>query len=204
MRSRKEEGGARLAAPGDGGCLKPSVGRMGFGVCGGRAFPSSAPALVSAPGDDGGGGGRGAARLPAVWDEGLGCDETSSRGRTAARQGKSRGAEGLQAPRVTGSAPPKGSWVLHSSRRGRTSRRNSCPALTPAPSPPQKHRSPLGILRRFPFSSSLQRMSVLVKPPGEASAHVYIKGAPEMVASLCGKETGMYWGTCGGSLSLPS
>ncbi|NXW09951.1 AT132 ATPase, partial [Fregetta grallaria] len=53
----------------------------------------------------------------------------------------------------------------------------------------RKHQSPVGILRRFPFSSSLQRMSVLVKLPGEASAHVYIKGAPEMVASLCRKET---------------
>uniref|UniRef100_A0A8C0EPY3 Polyamine-transporting ATPase 13A2 n=1 Tax=Bubo bubo TaxID=30461 RepID=A0A8C0EPY3_BUBBB len=62
-------------------------------------------------------------------------------------------------------------------------------APTPAPSPPQKHQSPVGILRRFPFSSSLQRMSVLVKLPGEASAHVYVKGAPEMVASLCRKET---------------
>ncbi|KAK2521574.1 hypothetical protein Q9233_010818 [Columba guinea] len=46
----------------------------------------------------------------------------------------------------------------------------------------RKHQSPLGILRRFPFSSSLQRMSVLVKLPGEALAHVYTKGAPEMVA----------------------
>ncbi|XP_064894191.1 polyamine-transporting ATPase 13A2 isoform X4 [Columba livia] len=53
----------------------------------------------------------------------------------------------------------------------------------------RKHQSPLGILRRFPFSSSLQRMSVLVKLPGEALAHVYTKGAPEMVASLCRKET---------------
>ncbi|NXK41369.1 AT132 ATPase, partial [Piprites chloris] len=53
----------------------------------------------------------------------------------------------------------------------------------------RKHQSPLGILRRFPFSSSLQRMSVLVKLPGEAPAHVYVKGAPEMVASLCRKET---------------
>uniref|UniRef100_A0A8B9MSC4 ATPase cation transporting 13A2 n=1 Tax=Accipiter nisus TaxID=211598 RepID=A0A8B9MSC4_9AVES len=80
-------------------------------------------------------------------------------------------------------------WVLHSPWRGCTSQRSSCLALTPAPSPPQKHQSPVGILRRFPFSSSLQRMSVLVKLPGEASAHVYIKGAPEMVASLCRKET---------------
>ncbi|XP_050178204.1 polyamine-transporting ATPase 13A2 isoform X3 [Myiozetetes cayanensis] len=53
----------------------------------------------------------------------------------------------------------------------------------------RKHQSPLGILRRFPFSSSFQRMSVLVKLPGEAPAHVYVKGAPEMVASLCRKDT---------------
>ncbi|NXU54138.1 AT132 ATPase, partial [Turnix velox] len=53
----------------------------------------------------------------------------------------------------------------------------------------RKHQSPLGILRRFPFSSSLQRMSVLAKLPSEASSHVYVKGAPEMVASLCRKET---------------
>ncbi|NXB99206.1 AT132 ATPase, partial [Orthonyx spaldingii] len=53
----------------------------------------------------------------------------------------------------------------------------------------RKHQCPVGILRRFPFSSSLQRMSVLVKLPGEASAHAYVKGAPEMVASLCRKET---------------
>ncbi|NXE99856.1 AT132 ATPase, partial [Menura novaehollandiae] len=52
-----------------------------------------------------------------------------------------------------------------------------------------EHRSPVGILRRFPFSSSFQRMSVLVKLPGEAPAHAYVKGAPEMVASLCRKET---------------
>ncbi|NWI89996.1 AT132 ATPase, partial [Pitta sordida] len=53
----------------------------------------------------------------------------------------------------------------------------------------RKHHLPLGILRRFPFSSSFQRMSVLVKLPGEPSAHVYVKGAPEMVASLCTRET---------------
>uniref|UniRef100_A0A8C0UTB1 ATPase cation transporting 13A2 n=1 Tax=Cyanistes caeruleus TaxID=156563 RepID=A0A8C0UTB1_CYACU len=57
------------------------------------------------------------------------------------------------------------------------------------PPPEEEHQAPLGILRRFPFSSSLQRMSVLVKLPGEASAHAYTKGAPEMVASLCRKET---------------
>lgn len=70
----------------------------------------------------------------------------------------------------------------------------SRPALTPSCSP-QKHQAPVGILRRFPFSSSFQRMSVLVKLPGEAAAHAYVKGAPEMVASLCRKETGSYWET---------
>ncbi|KAI6073846.1 putative cation-transporting ATPase 13A2 [Aix galericulata] len=64
--------------------------------------------------------------------------------------------------------------------------------LVPSPdSPfsPQKHQSPVGILRRFPFSSSLQRTSVLAKLPGEDAAQAYVKGAPEMVASLCRKET---------------
>ncbi|NXG39999.1 AT132 ATPase, partial [Dromaius novaehollandiae] len=65
--------------------------------------------------------------------------------------------------------------------------------MTPPPVEEQprdtKHHVPVGILRRFPFSSSSQRMSVLAKLPGEASAEAYVKGAPEMVASLCRKET---------------
>ncbi|XP_041130414.1 polyamine-transporting ATPase 13A2-like isoform X1 [Polyodon spathula] len=48
---------------------------------------------------------------------------------------------------------------------------------------------PLGIVRRFPFSSSLQRMSVLVKRPAGGAVEAYLKGAPEMVASLCKKDT---------------
>ncbi|XP_062449418.1 polyamine-transporting ATPase 13A2 [Rhea pennata] len=52
-----------------------------------------------------------------------------------------------------------------------------------------RHQVPVGILRRFPFSSSLQRMSILAKLPGKSSTEVYVKGAPEMVASLCRKET---------------
>ncbi|XP_061456915.1 polyamine-transporting ATPase 13A2 isoform X2 [Rhineura floridana] len=52
-----------------------------------------------------------------------------------------------------------------------------------------KHTVPLAILRRFPFSSSLQRMSVLVKPLGGGPLEAYMKGSPEMVASLCKKES---------------
>uniref|UniRef100_A0A674KEN4 ATPase cation transporting 13A2 n=1 Tax=Terrapene triunguis TaxID=2587831 RepID=A0A674KEN4_9SAUR len=64
-----------------------------------------------------------------------------------------------------------------------------CLGISRIPFPPQKHKVSAGILRRFPFSSSLQRMSVLVKLPGDAPSEAYIKGAPEMVASLCKEET---------------
>lgn len=62
--------------------------------------------------------------------------------------------------------------------------------------PPGSQRHPEGdkyqltsetvaIVRRFPFSSSLQRMSVVVLGPGAQPALAFLKGAPEMVASLC-------------------
>ncbi|ELV13358.1 putative cation-transporting ATPase 13A5 [Tupaia chinensis] len=46
------------------------------------------------------------------------------------------------------------------------------------------------VLRQFPFSSSLQRMSVMAHLTGEDHVHVYMKGAPEMVAQFCRTETG--------------
>ncbi|XP_051515898.1 polyamine-transporting ATPase 13A2-like isoform X2 [Myxocyprinus asiaticus] len=48
---------------------------------------------------------------------------------------------------------------------------------------------PVAILRRFPFSSSLQRMSVVTVGPGGGSPVAFLKGAPEMVASFCLKES---------------
>nr|XP_017820271.3 probable cation-transporting ATPase 13A5 isoform X2 [Callithrix jacchus] len=44
-------------------------------------------------------------------------------------------------------------------------------------------------LRQFPFSSSLQRMSVIAQLAGEDHFHIYMKGAPEMVARFCRTET---------------
>lgn len=43
----------------------------------------------------------------------------------------------------------------------------------------------VGILRQFPFSSSLQRMSVVTRTIQGTSFEVYAKGAPEVIVSLC-------------------
>lgn len=48
----------------------------------------------------------------------------------------------------------------------------------------------IGIVRQFSFSSALQRMSVVVRQIGERRMDAYLKGAPEVVASLCKKESG--------------
>ncbi|OTF72224.1 cation-transporting ATPase 13A3-like protein [Euroglyphus maynei] len=43
----------------------------------------------------------------------------------------------------------------------------------------------VGIIRQFPFSSSLQRMSVVVRQINGTQFELYAKGSPEMIASLC-------------------
>uniref|UniRef100_A0AAR2JBK1 P-type ATPase A domain-containing protein n=1 Tax=Pygocentrus nattereri TaxID=42514 RepID=A0AAR2JBK1_PYGNA len=52
-----------------------------------------------------------------------------------------------------------------------------------------KVRQIASIVRRFPFSSTLQRMSVVTVGPGGGSACCFLKGSPEMVASYCVKES---------------
>lgn len=47
----------------------------------------------------------------------------------------------------------------------------------------------IGILRQFPFSSSLQRMSVVSRTLDAKNMDVYSKGSPEMISSLCNKDT---------------
>ena len=54
----------------------------------------------------------------------------------------------------------------------------------------------IGIVRQFPFSSALQRMSVVARLLGEKRMDAYMKGAPEVVASLCKKETGEVFDYC--------
>ncbi|XP_028011320.2 polyamine-transporting ATPase 13A2 isoform X4 [Eptesicus fuscus] len=48
---------------------------------------------------------------------------------------------------------------------------------------------PVSVLGRFPFSSSLQRMNVVVVWPGAAQPEAYVKGSPELVAGLCDPKT---------------
>lgn len=47
----------------------------------------------------------------------------------------------------------------------------------------------VGILRQFPFSSSLQRMTVVTRQFSGNQFIVYTKGAPEKIASLCNPNT---------------
>ncbi|ELV09442.1 putative cation-transporting ATPase 13A3 [Tupaia chinensis] len=47
----------------------------------------------------------------------------------------------------------------------------------------------IGIVRQFPFSSALQRMSVVARVLGGKKMDAYMKGAPEVIASLCKPET---------------
>lgn len=47
----------------------------------------------------------------------------------------------------------------------------------------------VGILRQFPFSSSLQRMSVVTRRLKGSAFEVYVKGAPEVIVSLCDPTT---------------
>ncbi|XP_065646542.1 polyamine-transporting ATPase 13A3-like [Hydra vulgaris] len=47
----------------------------------------------------------------------------------------------------------------------------------------------VAILKQYTFSSELQRMSVVTRLLGSNHMNVYVKGSPEMVASLCKQET---------------
>ncbi|XP_061680113.1 polyamine-transporting ATPase 13A3 isoform X3 [Syngnathoides biaculeatus] len=47
----------------------------------------------------------------------------------------------------------------------------------------------IGIVRQFPFSSALQRMTVVARLLGEKRMDAYMKGAPEVVARKCKMET---------------
>jgi cation-transporting ATPase 13A3/4/5 len=47
----------------------------------------------------------------------------------------------------------------------------------------------IACLKTYPFDSAVQRMTVVTKKKGAPQFDVYVKGAPEKVASLCKPET---------------
>ncbi|XP_056421386.1 probable cation-transporting ATPase 13A5 isoform X2 [Hyla sarda] len=66
---------------------------------------------------------------------------------------------------------------------------NSCTMVKPGPNAAKAPVEGIFILHQFPFSSSLQRMSVITQVIGESNMTVFMKGAPEMVVRFCKPET---------------
>ncbi|KAF2362000.1 P-type ATPase subfamily V [Trinorchestia longiramus] len=88
-------------------------------------------------------------------------------------------------------------WELHEPGQDDTSKYDMMMPTTVRPPPPpgltdsDEETTPLeiGILRQFPFESSLQRMSVVTKRLGDKHWDVYCKGSPEKIASLSTPES---------------
>lgn len=84
-------------------------------------------------------------------------------------------------------------WVLEEgSAAGSAPGTQVLVVMRPPPRRPQQQEEPpepVSVLRRFPFSSALQRMDVVVTWPGATQPEAYVKGSPELVASLCSPET---------------
>ncbi|CAO2631483.1 Probable cation-transporting ATPase 13A5 [Lemmus lemmus] len=66
---------------------------------------------------------------------------------------------------------------------------DSSTVIKPGPKASQSPVDAITVLRQFPFSSGLQRMSVIAQLAGDLHLQVYMKGAPEMVARFCRSET---------------
>uniref|UniRef100_H9GB69 Cation-transporting ATPase n=1 Tax=Anolis carolinensis TaxID=28377 RepID=H9GB69_ANOCA len=61
----------------------------------------------------------------------------------------------------------------------------TCSVVKPGPKASKAPSEGMSILHQFPFSSSLLRMSVVTKELGKDNHGLYMKGAPETVASFC-------------------
>ncbi|NWV80659.1 AT134 ATPase, partial [Dasyornis broadbenti] len=81
-------------------------------------------------------------------------------------------------------------WVIDDSSAHQTESQGSTYATVVRPGPKATTAPVEGvaILDQFPFSSALQRMSVIAQEIG-GDPQVFIKGAPEIVATLCRAET---------------
>ncbi|XP_061493617.1 probable cation-transporting ATPase 13A5 isoform X1 [Rhineura floridana] len=82
-------------------------------------------------------------------------------------------------------------WEMEESgpEDGETSAPQSCTIVRPGAAASQAPVESIAILHQFPFSSSLLRMSVITQELGKVVCDLYMKGAPEMVASFCKTNT---------------
>jgi cation-transporting ATPase 13A3/4/5 len=61
------------------------------------------------------------------------------------------------------------------------------------------HFLEFGVVRTFEFVSQLRRMSVIVKRLRSTSMEIYVKGAPEVMADICDRDSCTRLSFCGGS-----
>ncbi|XP_060689892.1 probable cation-transporting ATPase 13A4 [Hemiscyllium ocellatum] len=61
--------------------------------------------------------------------------------------------------------------------------------VKPGPKADKVSKEGVIVLKQYPFSPTLQRMSVITQVIGKEKLTVYLKGAPEMVTQLCKPET---------------
>ncbi|XP_063772495.1 polyamine-transporting ATPase 13A3 isoform X2 [Pseudophryne corroboree] len=97
-------------------------------------------------------------------------------------------------------------WILEEATEEETALHNKImPTVVKPPKQPTTEHKPagseemelfelqtsyeIGIVRQFPFSSALQRMTVVAKVLGEKRMDAYVKGAPEVIASLSKPDT---------------
>uniref|UniRef100_A0A803JFT6 Cation-transporting ATPase n=1 Tax=Xenopus tropicalis TaxID=8364 RepID=A0A803JFT6_XENTR len=80
-------------------------------------------------------------------------------------------------------------WVLEDQQEDNMTENMPQRIVKPGPTTSSDVIEGIVILQQFPFSSSLQRMSVITQVLNGDEYAVYLKGAPEMVASFCKTDT---------------
>ena len=87
-------------------------------------------------------------------------------------------------------------WILEEQRYNHLGDKYNLEALTFVKPPKnqifrdkQKEISEIGIIQQYQFSSTLQRMSVIIQISGSKEFKSYTKGSPEMILTLSKPET---------------
>ncbi|XP_053566194.1 probable cation-transporting ATPase 13A4 isoform X2 [Bombina bombina] len=80
-------------------------------------------------------------------------------------------------------------WDIEDSQEDNNEESAQSVIMKPGPNANQVPVEGIAVLQQFPFSSALQRMSVITQILNGDERAVYMKGAPEMVASFCKADT---------------